>query len=60
MDLITIVLTLIIAGFVLWLVNKIPMHPTVGKIINVTVIVFILIWLFKIFGILSYLSNIKI
>jgi hypothetical protein len=60
MSIITILITLVVVGFVLWLINYIPMQPIIKKIVNVIVVIFVLIWLFKIFGLWAYLSNIKI
>lgn len=60
MSILTIVITLVIVGFVLWLINYIPMHPTIKKIVNGIVVVFVVIWLFKIFGLWAYLTNIKV
>ncbi len=60
MSLITIIITLVIVGFVLWLINYIPMQPTIKKIVNAVVVIFAVIWLFKIFGLWTYLSNITV
>ncbi len=60
MDVLTVLITLVVAGFVLWLVNRIPMQATVKNIINGIVVILILIWLLKIFGLWAYLSNMKI
>jgi hypothetical protein len=60
MSLITIVITLVVAGFVLWLINYIPMQPTIKKIVNAVVVIFAVVWLFKIFGLWTYLSNITV
>lgn len=60
MSLITIIITLVVVGFVLWLINYIPMQPTIKKIINTVVVIFAVIWLFKIFGLWTYLSNITV
>ena len=60
MSLITIIITLVVVGFVLWLINYIPMQPTIKKIVNAVVVIFAVIWLFKIFGLWTYLSNITV
>ena len=60
MSIITILITLVVAGFVLWLINKIPMQQTIRKIVNVIAVIFIVVWLFKMFGLWAYLSNIRI
>lgn len=60
MSLITIIITLVVVGFVLWLINYIPMHPTIKRIINAIVVIFAVIWLLKIFGLWAYLTNITV
>lgn len=45
---ITILVTLIIVGFILWAANTyIPMAPPVKAIINVLVIIALIVWLLK-------------
>ncbi|MFN3588765.1 MAG: Thivi_2564 family membrane protein [Spirosomataceae bacterium] len=52
MSLFSILLVLIIAGVALGLVNKsIPMDGKVKRIINVVVVLLLLFWLFKMFGV---------
>ncbi|MGA9118664.1 MAG: Thivi_2564 family membrane protein, partial [Bacteroidota bacterium] len=45
----------------LWLVNNyIPMQATVKKILNAVVVIALVLWLLKIFGLLDSLLNIHI
>lgn len=60
MSILTIVITLIVVGFVLWLINYIPMQPVIKKIVNVIVVIVVIVWLFKIFGLWAYLTNIRV
>jgi len=61
MPLLTILLTIIIAGVILWLVNNyIPMDGKIKRILNVVVVIILIIWLLKVFGILDSLSGIKV
>jgi hypothetical protein len=60
MSILTIVITLVVVGFVLWLINRIPMQNTIKSILNTIVVIIVLVWLFKIFGLWAYLSNINI
>ncbi len=60
MSIITIIITLVVVGFVLWLINYIPMQPIIKKIVNSIVVIFVLVWLFKIFGLWAYLSNVRV
>ena len=58
MSLITILITLVVVGFLL--INLIPMQPTMKKIVNAVVVIIAVVWLFKIFGLWTYLSNITV
>jgi len=61
MSLLTIVLVLIIAGVVLWLVNNyIPMDGKIRRILNIVVVIVVIVWLVKVFGLLNYLKDIHI
>jgi Na+-translocating ferredoxin:NAD+ oxidoreductase RnfA subunit len=61
MSLLTILLVLIVAGVLLWLVNNyIPMDGKIRRILNLVVVIVVIVWLIKVFGLLSYLKNIHI
>ena len=60
MSILTIVITLVVVGFVMWLINYIPMQPTIKKIVNGIVVVFVVVWLFKVFGLWAYLTNVRV
>lgn len=61
MSLFTILLVIIIAGFLLWLVNRIiPMDRKIKKIFNIVVVIAVIIWLLKVFGIFGYLMAIQV
>lgn len=52
MTLISLVLTLIVVGVLLWLVNTyIPMDGKIKKILNVVVVICVVVWLLYAFGI---------
>jgi hypothetical protein len=54
MPLINVVLTLIVVGVVLWLINAyIPMQGTIKKILNIVVVIVVILWLLHGFGIIS-------
>jgi hypothetical protein len=42
---IQIIIALVVVGLLLWLVEQIPMDPTIARIIRVVVIVAVCIWL---------------
>jgi hypothetical protein len=61
MPLFTILIVLIAAGVVLWLVNTyIPMDVKIKRIFNIVVVIVVVIWLLKIFGLFSYLMGITV
>ena len=61
MSLISLVVTLIVIGVLLWLVNAyIPMDAKIKKILNVAVVIVVVVWLLYAFGILDHANDIKI
>ena len=60
MSLISILLTLLVVGVLLWLVNLIPMQGTIKSILNSVVVIFVVIWLLKVFGLMPYLHQIHV
>lgn len=57
MPILTILITLVIAGVILWLVNTyIPMDQKIKNILNILVVIIVIIWLLKVFGILGGLK----
>ena len=60
MPLITIVITLIVIGVLLWLVNTyIPMDGKIKKILNIVVVVVVL-WLLNVFGVWGQLRDVRV
>ena len=58
MSLITIVITLIVVGVLLWLANTyIPMDGKIKKILNIVVVVVVALWLLNVFGVWGHLRN---
>ncbi|MDZ7740018.1 MAG: Thivi_2564 family membrane protein [Bacteroidales bacterium] len=61
MPILTIIIVILVAGVILWLVNSyIPMQRTIKGILNAVVIIILVIWLLKVFGVLDGLQNIRI
>lgn len=61
MSLITIVLALVVVGVILFCINNyIPMEGRIKQILNIVVIVAVVIFLLKAFGIWSYLSAVHV
>ncbi len=58
MDLITVVITLIVVGVILWAINRfIPMDSKIKSILNVVVVIVVVIWLLQGFGVIGSLRG---
>ena len=61
MSLISLVVTLIVVGVLLWLVNTyIPMDGKIKNILNAVVVICVVIWLLYAFGILNHSGDIRV
>lgn len=59
MPLINILITLIIVGVLLWLVNSfIPMAGSIKSILNAVVVIFVVLWLLDVFGVMHSISRV--
>ncbi len=58
MPLINVVVTLIVIGVVLWLINLIPMQSTIKSILNAVVVIAVILWLLYGFGIINGSGNV--
>lgn len=60
MSLISVVITLLVVGVLLWLVNSyIPMDGKIKSILNAVVVIAVVIWLLYAFGILDRSGDIQ-
>lgn len=56
-----VVIELIVIGVLLWLVNRyIPMAASIKSILNAVVVIFVVIWLLKIFGLWTYITHFRV
>jgi hypothetical protein len=61
MPLVTVVLALVVVGVLLWLVNRfIPMQSQIKGILNAVVVIVVVIWLLKVFNLLSYITQFRV
>jgi uncharacterized membrane protein YhdT len=61
MSLISIVITLIVVGVLLWLVNAyIPMDAKIKKILNIVVVICVVVWLLSAFGVINHAGDIRV
>jgi hypothetical protein len=58
---ISLVITLIVIGVLLWLVNNyIPMDGKIKQILNVIVVICVVVWLLSAFGVLGHTGDIQV
>jgi hypothetical protein len=61
MSLISLAVTLIVIGVLLWLVNTyIPMDGKIKKILNIVVVICVVVWLLFAFGVLNNSGDIRV
>ena len=54
MTLVSIVLTLIVVGVLLWLINQfVPMAGSIKSILNAVVVIVVVLWLLNVFGLVN-------
>jgi hypothetical protein len=58
---ISLVITLIVVGVLLWLVNTyIPMDGKIKQILNIVVVICVVVWLLSVFGVLGHSGDIPV
>jgi len=61
MPILTLLVTLIVVGVLLWLVNNyIPMASSIKTILNVVVVIGVVLWLLRAFGVLNSLASLHL
>lgn len=61
MPLINLVITLIVVGVLLWLINRyIPMASSIKSILNVVVVLVVVVWLLQTLGLWSGISSFRV
>jgi hypothetical protein len=61
MSLLALVITLIVIGVLLWMVNTyIPMDAKIKNLMNIAVVVAVIFWLLYAFGVISSVSNVRV
>jgi hypothetical protein len=61
MPLINVVITLIVVGVLLWLINRfIPMAASIKSILNAVVVICVVLWLLNVFGLFASISRIHV
>lgn len=61
MSLVSLAITLIVVGVLLWLVNTyLPMDGKIKKTLNVVVVICVVIWLLVAFGVINRSGDIRV
>jgi hypothetical protein len=61
MPLVTLIITLVAVGLILWLVNNyIPMDGKIKRILNVVVVIVVILWLLSVFGLMPSLTGMRV
>lgn len=61
MDLISLIVTLIVIGVLLWLVNTyIPMDRQIKRILNGVVVIAVVLWLLNVMGLLDSIRGVRV
>ncbi len=61
MSLLTLLLVLVVVGVILWLVNTyIPMDRKIKAILNAVVVIIVIIWLLREFGVFNSLKSVRV
>lgn len=61
MPILTIIIVILVVGVLLWLINTyIPMQRTIKSILNAVVVIILVIWLLKVFGVLDSLQHLTV
>jgi hypothetical protein len=61
MPLVNVVVTLMVVGILLWLVNRfVPMQGTIKSILNAVVVIVVILWIVNIFGLFHYVSQFRV
>jgi hypothetical protein len=56
--LLSLMVTIVVVGVLLWLINTyVPMQSTVKSILNVVVIIILIVWLLSAFGLIGPLNR---
>ncbi|TFU01027.1 hypothetical protein EUV02_11960 [Polymorphobacter arshaanensis] len=61
MPIMSLLITLIVVGVLLWLVNSyIPMDAKIKNILNIVVVIIVVLWLLQAFGVLGSLGGMRV
>jgi len=61
MSLLSLIITLIVVGVLLWLINNyVPMDSKIRQILNMVVVVAVVVWLLNLLGLMDSIRGIRV
>lgn len=61
MSLLSVIITLVIVGILLWLINNyVPMAGSIKTILNVVVVIAVILWLLQVFGVINGIESFRL
>lgn len=61
MPILPIILTIVIVGILMWAVNAyIPMAPKIKQLLNIVVVILLILWLLRLFGVWDYMAGVTV
>lgn len=61
MPLMNVILTLILVGVLLWLMNRyLPMDGKIKSILNAVIVIAVIFWLLNVFGVIGNLGLVRV
>ncbi len=61
MSLLSLIISLIVVGVLLWLINTyVPMDGKIKKILNIVVVIVVVLWVLAAFGVLGHVSDVRV
>lgn len=61
MPILTIIVIIALAGFLLWAINAyVPMAPMVKRLLNIAVVIILVVWLLQLLGVFSHLGAVRV
>lgn len=59
--LLNLIITLVVVGVLLWLINSyVPMDSKIKNILNVVVVIVVIVWLLQVFGVLGAIGGVGV
>jgi hypothetical protein len=56
--LISVIVTLVVVGLVLYLIDLIPMDGTIKRIIHLIIVIVVILWLLQVFGLMGPINRV--